>query len=169
MPTKVEELKSKILEALQNGDIAALYVLEAEVAEHFDENMLHAYYTNILDLALENLTNTLESARVMNMSEVQDFATIRALYEYAMENYHAGKLSDASALFEVLAGLSNDKVFGTALNVHKEVVNANIELDDFLENYADLDTTEANGTFYISSFTKKVQNLLESSQTGQER
>ena len=66
-------------------------------------------------MALEKLTETLESHRKMNMSEVQDFATTRALYEYAMEHYSAGAIKDASALFEVLSGLSNDHKFSSAL------------------------------------------------------
>ncbi len=163
--SSVEDLKAKVLEAQQNSDIASLYVLEQKAQDLFDEDTLMAFYANILDLALERLTETLEAHRVMDMSEVQDFATIRALYEYAIEHYSAGKIADASALFEVLSGLTNDTKFASALKLHWIASAEGISLDNFIENIADIDATQNAGLFYISCFTKKAQNLLEKSKT----
>ena len=156
-----EELKEKILEAHKEADIAALYVLEQQAHELFDEETLHGYYANILDLALEKLTDTLEAHRVMDMNEVQDFATLRALYEYAMEHYSAGSPKDAAALFEVLSGLSNNTKFSDAMKVHQAAALENLALDDFLEKLADLQATELAGTFYVSRFSKEAQELLD--------
>ena len=162
--SKVEELKAKVLEAQKNSDIAALYVLEAQAQEHFDEETVHAFYANILDMALENLTNTLESHRKMDLNEVQDFATTRALYEYAMEHYSAGATQDASALFELLSGMSSDDKFSWSLKLHWLAAAENMSLDDFMSNMADIEVTQANGTFYISGFTKEAQKLLDNAQ-----
>ena len=93
MGNKVEELKEKVLKAQQKFDIASLYVLEEQAHEIFDEDTISGFYANILDLALEKLTDTLEANRIMNMNEVQDFATLRALYEYAIEHYSADRKS----------------------------------------------------------------------------
>lgn len=164
--SKVEELKAKVLEAQSNNDIAALYVLESQAHEVFDEETIQAYYANILDLALEKLTDTLESHRKMDMNEVQDFATTRALYEYAMEHYSAGQVKDAAALFEVLSGMSNDDNFSLSLKLHWIAASEGIKMDDFLSKLADIDTTQANGTFYISSFQKEAQKLLDNAQQG---
>lgn len=161
--SKVENLKAEILKAQQDGDIASLYVLEQQAHDTFDEETIHGFYANILDLALERLTDTLESHRVMDMNEVQDFATLRALYEYAIEHYSAGKLSDASALFEVLSGLSNDKKFSLALKFHWIASKENLSLDDFLSKIADIDATQNAGTFYISCFKEEAQKLLNDS------
>ena len=155
-----ESLKKKILEAQNRADIAALYVLENEAHELFDEDTLHAYYANILDLALENLTDTLESHRTMDMNEVKDFATLRALYEYAMEHYSVGKADDAAALFEVLSGLSNDKKFSDAMKLHQVAASQGLSLDDFLDTIADLQATQEASSFYINHFTKKAQEIL---------
>ncbi len=149
---KTETLKKKIKDAQEAGDIAALYVLENEATETFDEQTLIAYYANILDLALENLTDALESARKMTMDDVTDFATLRALYEYAIEHYSAGKNDDAAALFEILAGLTDDEAFGTAMARHCECARRLKDFEQFLDDAADLDATQRNGTFYISAF-----------------
>lgn len=164
--SKVEALKAKVLEAQEKGDIASLYVLEAEAQELFDEETLHGFYANILDLALEKLTDTLESHKKLDMNEVEDFATTRALYEYAMEHYSAGKISDASALFEVLSGMTNDEKFSWSLKLHWLAAEEKISLDDFMDSMANIDVTQANGTFYISGFTKEAQKLLDNAQKG---
>jgi len=158
---KEQELKEKILKAQQKSDIASLYMLEQEAYEIFDEDTLYGFYANILDLALERLTDTLESHKKFNMDEVQDFATIRALYEYAMEHYGTGATKDASALFEVLSGITNDKSFSKALKFHYIASSENISLDDFLSNIADIEQTQNMGTFYIGSFQKEAQKLLD--------
>ena len=163
--SKVEELKAKVLKAQQDSDIASLYVLEQEAHEVFDEDTLQGFYANILDMALEKLTDTLESHRKMDMNEVQDFATSRALYEYAMEHYSAGQIKDASALFEVLSGMTNDDKFSWALKLHWLASAENISLEDFLEKIADIEVTQAKGTFYISGFKKEAQKLLDNSQS----
>ncbi len=163
---KVEELKTKVLEAQSKNDIAALYVLENQAHEIFDEETISGFYANILDLALEKLTDTLESHRKMDMSEVQDFATTRALYEYAMEHYSAGQIKDAAALLEVLSGMTNDDKFSWSLKLHYLAANEGINLEDFMEKFADLATTQTNETFYISGFTKEAQILLDNAQQG---
>lgn len=163
--SKVQELKAKVLKSQESSDIASLYVLEQEAHETFDEDTLQGFYANILDMALEKLTDTLESHRKMDMNEVQDFATLRALYEYAIENYSANQIADASALFEVLSGLSDDAKFSEALKLHWIASAENLSLDDFIEKIADIEATEKAGTFYISCFTKEAQKLLDKSQT----
>ena len=162
--SKIEDFKAKVLRAQQDADIASLYVMEQEAHELLDEETLHGFYANILDLALEKLTDTLESHRKMDMNEVQDFATLRALYEYAIEHYSATKTKDASALFEVLSGLSNDEKFSNALKFHWIASAENLPFDDFLEKIADLDATQRAGTFYISEFQQEAQKLLDKKQ-----
>ncbi len=152
----MKELKEKIYQAQSEGDIASLYVLESQAHEKFDEETLMAYYANILDLALERLTNALENLEKLDMTQVQDFATLRALYEYAIEHYSAGSAHDASALFEVLSGISNDEPFSEAMKIHRAACDAVIPFDDFIEQYVDMEATQNGGKFYISFFKKEI-------------
>lgn len=154
-------LKEEVLQAQQNGDIAKLYTLQKRAQDELNEDELSRFYANILDLALERLTDTLSSGRVMSLGDIQDFATLQALYEYALEHYSASKHSDASALFEILGGLSNDKEFSKAMKIHQMASSADIEFENFLNDMADLDTVEKNRSFYINVFTKKAHDLLD--------
>ncbi|MDO9304235.1 MAG: hypothetical protein Q7T77_02830 [Sulfuricurvum sp.] len=152
----MNELKEKIHQAQSEGDIASLYVLEAQAHEMFDDDTLMAYYANILDLALERLTNALENLERLDMNEVQDFATLRALYEYAVEHYSAGSATDASALFEVIGGLSEDESFNEAMKIHRSACDTKIPFDDFIEGYVDMNAVQESGKFYISFFKKEI-------------
>ncbi|MBN2894759.1 MAG: hypothetical protein JXK05_02580 [Campylobacterales bacterium] len=147
-----EALKSEILKAQSEGDIAALYLLEQRAHDVFGEEELVAYYANILDLALENLTTALESAKRFKLDEVQDYATVRALYEYAIEHYSAGSLSDAAALFEILEGISEDRAFQEAIKRHTRCANDQIAFERFIDEIADLDATQEAQSFYICAF-----------------
>ncbi len=160
MSNKIDKLKAKVLKAQKNSDIASMYILQEEALKTFDEDTVSGFYANILDLALENLTNTLEACKSLEMDKVQDFATLRALYEYAMEHYHAEAYNDASALFEVLGGITKDENFSIALSYHKQASQNSIPLDDFMSKYTDIEETQKNKTFYISCFTNKAQELL---------
>jgi len=157
-----ENLKEKILKAHEAGSIAGLFVLEQEANELFDEEMLLRYYANILELALERLTDALETARRLDITEVEDFATLRALYEYAIEHYSAGKPIDAAALFEILSGLTTDTAFANAMRVHMAAAKAGVTLDDFINEIADIDATQSAGSFYVCAFKDAAQELLES-------
>ncbi|MDA3947001.1 MAG: hypothetical protein PF439_10025 [Helicobacteraceae bacterium] len=157
----MNEFKEKVLKAQSEGDIASLYVLEVEAQELLEESDLIAYYANILDLALENLTSALENARQMDIAEVQDFATLRALYEYAMEHYSAGKKTDASALFEILAGLCSDATFSESMKIHQLGADAGLTLDLFIATIADVDATHRAHNFYISHFKKEALAAIQ--------
>ena len=163
-----EQLNKKIQEAEKNQDIASLYVLEQTAHEVLDNDDLHKFYITILDIALEKLTNTLESHVQLDINEVQDFATLRALYEYAIEHYSDDNFADASALFEVLGGLSNDKDFSNALLIHKAASTEKIPFEHFLDTIADINKTQQAGTFYISNFHQTAQKLLEELKNNEE-
>ena len=153
----MEELKEKVLQAQSEGDIASLYVLESQVRDSFNEETLIGFYANILDLALERLTNTLETFSKLSMNEVQDFATLRALYEFAVEHYSAGSSHDASALFEVLSGISDDDKFSQAMKTHQNACDAKISFDEFIDEYVEMELTQSSGNFYICYFKKEIK------------
>ncbi len=156
----MEILKKEVLKAQENGDIAELYTLEQRGQEMLNEEDLAGYYANILDLALERLTQTLEQKVRLNIEDIQDFSTLRALYEYAMEFYSAKKYNDASALFEILGGLSNDVVFAGAMRIHQDLVDLHVNMDDFISKMADIEATQEADSFYVKFFTDEAKELL---------
>jgi hypothetical protein len=167
MSTKSDGLKEKVLKAQSKGDIASLYMLEAEANEILKEQELLAFYANILELAMENLTNGLEQIKRFKLDDVQDYSTLRALYEYALEHYSAKKPNDAAALFEILEGLSDDENFSKAMRIHRLSANNNFSFEEFLEDIADVEKAQNEGIFYISIFSDKAHHLLNIAQVSE--
>lgn len=154
----IESLKKEILLAFEAASIAQLYLLEQRVLDSEDEVLIQGFYANILELALDGLTNTLQSAKHLQMEDVESFALLRALYEYAIEHYSANAFDDSAALFEILAGLSNDERFTHAMKVHQKAALNKMPFDDFIEKVGDLDAVSRRMTFYIGEF--KAHDLL---------
>ncbi len=154
-------LLKKLHAAKDARDIASMYVLEHEVSELLDEELAQEFYSTILEIALDRLTDLLESHSQMDLKSVEDFATTRALYEYAIEHYSSAEFSDAAALFEMLSGITNDENFSLSLKIHTFCAQEKMNFDDFLSKIADLDATQTNKTFYISAFVQKAEVLLD--------
>ncbi len=155
----MKDLKAEVYKAQAEGNIAKLYSLEARAQDELSEDEVMRYYSNILELALERLTEVLEKTIKLDVADVQDFATLRALYEYAVEHYSAGSVHDASALFEILGGLSNSQAFSESMKIHQKAADAKITIDDFINEIADIEQTQQNGTFYVSAFLPKAKTL----------
>lgn len=156
----MKHLREEVFKAQEEGDIAKLYVLEQRAQDELNEDELMRYYSNILELALERLTDVLEQHIRMDITNVQDFAVLRALYEYAIEHYSAKNLHDAAALFEILAGLSDDAKFSEAMRIHQKAAEKKMNLDDFINNVADIEATQKAGNFYVCAFQETAQELL---------
>jgi len=157
------QVREKSIEAVHEGDIKALYdLVENHNAELTDE-IEHGLYGNILDLALELLTNTLETQAKLSLEKTQEKYTLRALYEYAISHYSAEQFFDAKALFEVLEATAKEEEFQKSMKIHGLASAQKILIDDFLDNYCEV--KEKMDDFYIKEFTKKAQKLLDMAKT----
>ncbi len=156
------QVREKSIEAVHEGDIKALYeLLENHHAELTDE-IEQGLYGNILDLALELLTNTLETQAKLSLEHEQEKYTLRALYEYAISHYSAAQHNDAKALFEVLEGTAKEEKFQKSMKIHALACAQKILIDDFLDNYCEV--KEKMDDFYITEFNKEAQKLLDESE-----
>jgi hypothetical protein len=153
------QVREKSIEAVHEGDIKALYELVENHHNELNDEIEQGLYGNILDLALELLTNTLETQAKLSLNEEQEKYTLRALYEYSISHYSAGQFNDAKALFEVLEGTSKEEEFQKSMKIHALACAQKITIDDFLDNYCEV--KEKMDDFYIKAFNKKAQNLLD--------
>ncbi len=149
----MDELKDKIKKAQEEGSIASLFTLESRVLDCRCDELVADYYAMVLDIAMENLTDALENIKVFDMSNVEDFATLKALYEYALEHFSEKNYQDGSALFEMIGGMCDDESFKESMKAHKIACDRELDIDDFLSNYADIDLVDK---FYINQFKKAL-------------
>ena len=157
------QVREKSIEAVHEGDIKALYELLENHHNELTDEIEQGLYGNILDLALELLTNTLETQDKLSLKHPQEKYTLRALYEYAISHYSAGQFNDAKALFEVLEGTAKEKEFQKSMKIHASACEQKISIDNFLDNYCEV--KEKMDDFYIKEFTKEAQKLLDMANT----
>ncbi len=160
------QIRERSIEAVHHGDIKALYeIVETHHAELNDE-LEQGLYGNILELALELLTNALESKAKLSLQDEQEYYTLRALYEYAISHYSSKRFNDAKALFEVLVGTADEDAFIQAMRIHAKAASLQIDIDSFMDEYCEIN--DKLDDFYIKAFKKKAQELLEDVQVENE-
>jgi len=152
------QVREKSIEAVHNGDIKALYDLVETHNEELNDDIEQGLYGNILELALELLTNALESKAKLSLTDEQQRYTLRALYEYAISHYSSKHFSDAKALFEVLEGTAKEKDFIASMKIHAAAAQQEIDIDDFIDDFCIVN--DKLDDFYIKEFQKEAQNLL---------
>ncbi|HIC44833.1 MAG TPA: hypothetical protein EYO73_11340 [Sulfurimonas sp.] len=152
------QIREKSIEAVHNGDIKALYELVEVHNNELNDDIEQGLYGNILELALELLTNALESKDKLSLLNEQQKYTLRALYEYAISHYSSQHFYDAKALFEVLAGTAKEKNFIDSMRIHAAAAGKEIDIDSFIDKFCIVN--EKLDDFYIKDFEKEAQNLL---------
>jgi hypothetical protein len=159
MSELLAQIREKSIEAVHYGDIKALYELVECHHGELNDDIEQGIYGNILDLALELLTNTLESEGKLSLENEQERYTLRALYEYAISHYSSKRFSDAKALFEVLEGTSVEEEFVRSMQIHAAAAALEIDIDSFIDKYCEVN--EKLDDFYIKEFKNKAHNLLD--------
>jgi len=151
---------------MHHGDIKTLYELVETHHTELNDELEQGLYGNILELALELLTNALETTAKLSLENEQEYYTLRALYEYAVSHYSSKRFSDAKALFEVLEGMAEEDEFKHAMKIHAEAASMEIDIDSFIDEYCEVN--DKLDDFYIKAFKKKAQELLEEPQVKKE-
>jgi len=157
------QVREKSIEAVHVGDIKALYTLVENHHADLTDEIEQGLYGNILDLALELLTNTLETQAKLSLTKDQEKYTLRALYEYAISHYSGEQFLDAKALFEVLEGTAKEENFQESMRIHASACAQKIDINEFLDKYCEV--KEKMDDFYITEFTKEAQKLLDMANT----
>jgi len=153
------QVREKSIEAVHTGDIKALYELVETHNEELNDEIEQGLYGNILELALELLTNALESKDTLSLEDEQQRYTLRALYEYAISHYSSGHHQDAKKLFEVLEGTAKEEGFIKSMKIHAAAAGKEIDIDTFIDDFCIVN--EKLDDFYIKEFKKEAQDLLE--------
>ena len=153
------QVRENSIEAVHNGDIKALYDLVETHNEELNDEIEQGLYGNILELALELLTNALESKSKLSLKDEQQKYTLRALYEYAISHYSSKHFADAKALFEVLEGTSEEDSFIKSMKIHASACANEIDIDSFIDDFCIVN--DKLDDFYIKEFQNKAQKLLE--------
>jgi hypothetical protein len=161
-PVFLGSLERRESEALESGDIIQLYdVLDSYMMiDAGSEEQISRLYEMILDKALDRLAGKLESGDLCNLDDQSEETTLRALYEYAIENYSSGRYHEASELFMMLSILTDEPTFKGAMQIHLVATLKEIDFDEFLNSFVDIEMINSSESHFMLYFYDNANRFL---------
>ena len=171
----LQTLKEKEIKAISTQDLIQLYdvldnylVLERKE----DQKTINKIYTAILDKAIENLTQKLETNDFFSFEDEEEHLTLRAIYEYAIEHYSSNSFADARELFLMLSVMTKNNTFKGAMQIHTVATIKKMPFDNFLNEFVDIEQInkidqsgdETKNSYFILYFYDNANQFLHENQ-----
>ncbi|MDQ1325671.1 MAG: hypothetical protein QG564_795, partial [Campylobacterota bacterium] len=119
-------------------------------------------FTFIVNTAFDKLAENLSTQKAFDMSDTEDLATARAIYEHGIQRYSENDKKGAKEIFLILHHTIDHQALKDAMMVHTAAVMAGHSFDDFIENLVDVDAVDVQDplAFFIQTFTQPTDVLL---------
>lgn len=152
-----EEMRSK--ESIKKG----YQLLDSLILIEADEERINDVFTFILNHAFDRLSENLTTKNTFNMREEEDIATVRAIYEHAIQIYSDRSFKSAKELFLVLHHVVDYYKLQESMMIHAVNAMKNIEFDDFIESIVDTKKFDPNVELahFLLYFTVEPKYYLE--------
>ena len=150
-------------ECKEEQSIAKGYqLLDARLIIESPEDEINEIFTFIVNNAFDRLAENLTSGKSFDMSDVEDIATARAIYEHAIQRYSENDMKGAKEIFLVLNYTVDHAELKDAMMVHACAVMAGKSFEDFIESMVDVDAVDVHDplAFFIQNFTQPTDILL---------
>ncbi len=152
-PDFLNHLEQTRLEAIKNEDIQALYeVMDSMLILDLDEEKINEAYQTILKIAFEKIEDILNNNQKLSLQN-EELLYVRSFYEHAIEKWSYTDFKGAKEFFFVLINIVEDSKLIDALKVHLIACAKEFDLDNFYENYVELDMMDIDekyGYFIIN-------------------
>ncbi len=159
-----ENLKRLEREMREQESIAKGYqLLDAKLLMESPQDEIDDIFTFIVNKAFDRLSDTLSQEQKFDMSDPEQWATARAIYEHGIQRYSENDQKGAKEIFLVLYYLIEERELRDAMMIHAASVMAGYDLDHFIENIADVKSINPNDAtaFFITSFAQPQDILLQ--------
>jgi len=147
----------------ENSIAKGYHLLDAKLAIGDDEDAINDIFTFIVNTAFDKLSDKLTSYMGFDLTDVEDFATSRAIYEHAIQRYSENDKKGAKEMFLVLHHTLSDDELKDAMMIHACAVMAGHSFEEFIENLAYTDEIDPNDpkSVFVSSFQQPNDILLQ--------
>jgi len=163
-PQFQENMKRLEEEMKAERSIAKGYqLLDAKLLMEADEEEINEIFTFIVNEAFDRLAQTLTEEKKFDMSDPEQWATVRAIYEHGIQRYSEKDDKGATEIFLILYYTVPDEELRNAFMVHAAAVMAGHDFESFIENLADVKSINPNDAtaFFITSFVQPTDILLQ--------
>jgi hypothetical protein len=163
-PQFQENLQLLEKEMKEQRSIAKAYqLLDAKLLMEAEQDEISGIFTFIVNEAFDRLAAMLEAGAKFDMSDPEQWAAARAIYEHGIQRYSENDLKGAREIFLVLYYLITEEELREAMMIHSAAVAAGHDFDSFIENLADVKSINPNDAtaFFITSFAQPRDILLQ--------
>ena len=162
-PEFIENLKRLESEMKEEHSIAKGYqVLDAKLVTEAGEDEINDVFTFIVNTAFDRLSTYLTEPKKFDMSDPEDFATARAIYEHGIQRYSENDQKGAKEIFLVLYHMFTLDDLKDAMMIHACAVMSGTEFESFIEEFADVSEVNPEDpmAFFITTFVQPTDMLL---------
>jgi len=162
-PEFLANIKRLEEECKEEQSIAKGYqLLDAQLIIEAPEDEINEIFTFIVNNAFDRLAQKLSDGEKFNMTDEEDKATARAIYEHGIQRYSENDKKGAKEIFLVLNYTIDHEELQDAMMVHAAAVMAGNSFEDFIENLVDVSGVDENDplAFFIQTFVQPTDILL---------
>lgn len=162
-PEFLANIKRLEVECKEEQSIAKGYqLLDAQLIIEAPEEEINEIFTFIVNNAFDTLAQKLTDAKKFDMSDTEDLATARAIYEHAIQRYSENDIKGAKEIFLVLHYTIDHAELQDAMMIHACAVMAGHSFEHFIENLVDVEGVDEQDplAFFIQTFTQPTDILL---------
>ena len=162
-PEFLANIKRLEEECKEEQSIAKGYqLLDAQLIIEAPEDEINEIFTFIVNNAFDRLAQKLSDGEKFNMTDEEDKATARAIYEHGIQRYSENDKKGAKEIFLVLNYTIDNDELREAMMVHAAAVMAGHTFEDFIENLVDVSGVDENDplAFFIQTFVQPTDILL---------
>ena len=137
-------------------------LLDAQLVIEADEDEINEIFTYIVNTAFDKLSQYLVEHRSFDMSDEEERAIARAIYEHAIQRYSENDRKAAKEMFLVLHHTMDHQGLKDAMMIHASAVMSGMDFDDFIDNLVDVGDVDPNDplALFIQSFVQPNDILL---------
>ena len=160
----IADMKKFEDEMYQDKSIEKGYMLlGTKMAIQASEDEINDIFTFIVNQAFDVLAENLTNHKGFSITNPEELATARAIYEHGIQRYSEKDIKGAKEIFLVLHHTIEDDELKDAMMIHACAVMAGHTLDDFLEKLADTSQIDENSptAFFIQEFVQPKDILLQ--------
>lgn len=162
-PEFLANIKKLQEESKAEQSIAKGYqLLDAQLIIEAPEEEINETFSFIVNHAFDRLAEYLTSGRSFDMTDSEDIATARAIYEHAIQRYSENDEKGAKEMFLVLHHTVGHDALKEALMVHACVTMSGKSFDAFIEEIVDVEAVDPHDplAFFIQTFKQPTEVLL---------
>jgi len=159
-----ENLKKLEEEVSQSDSLAKAYqLLDTKLAIMADEEEINELFNKVVQNAFEQVSSKIAEGGELDLSNPEEWAAARAIYEHAIERFSANDKKSAQELFLALYHLINHPEVKDPMMVHAAAVGKDYSFDDFFNKLTKVEDKDFNDPMavFVTDFVQPVDILLE--------